>query len=66
MTRAGLNIAWCEEHLHLPEGRFVGQPLVMAEFMQDDFRAIYEYLKAVPCNPGPGIEGAPSSQNTCD
>ena len=20
---------------------------------------IYEYLKAVPCNPGPGIEGAP-------
>jgi hypothetical protein len=31
-----------------------------------DLRAIYEYLKAVPCNPGPGIEGAPYLQNTCD
>jgi hypothetical protein len=28
--------------------------------------AIYEYLKAVPYNPGPGIEGAPYLQNTCD
>ena len=42
MTRAELNIAWCEAHLHLPEGRFVGQPLDMAEFMRDDFRAIYD------------------------
>jgi len=42
LTRAELNIAWCEAHLHLPEGRFVGQPLVMAAFMQDDFRAIYD------------------------
>jgi hypothetical protein len=31
-----------------------------------DLRAIYEYLKAVPCNPGPNIEGAPYLQNTCD
>jgi hypothetical protein len=31
-----------------------------------DLRAIYEYLKAVPCNPGPGIEGAPYLQNACD
>ena len=42
MTRAELNIRWCEDHLHLPEGRFVGQPLVMAEFMREDFRAIYD------------------------
>lgn len=42
MTRAELNIAWCEAHLHLPEGRYVGQPLAMAEFMQDDFKAIYD------------------------
>ena len=42
MTRAEFNIAWCEAHLHLPEGRFVGQPLEMAEFMRDDFRAIYD------------------------
>jgi hypothetical protein len=31
-----------------------------------DLRAIYEYLKAVPCNPGPNIEGAPYLQNDCD
>jgi phage terminase large subunit-like protein len=42
LTRAEFNIAWCEAHLHLPEGRFVGQPLEMAEFMRDDFRAIYD------------------------
>jgi phage terminase large subunit-like protein len=42
LTRAERNIAWCESHLHLPEGRFVGQPLRMAAFMKDDFRAIYD------------------------
>jgi len=42
MTRAARNIAWCERHLRIPEGRFVGQPLRMAEFMKDDFRAIYD------------------------
>jgi|ERR1700730_13907870 len=31
-----------------------------------DLRAIYEYLQAIPCNPGPGIDGAPYLQNTCD
>jgi hypothetical protein len=32
-----------------------------------DLRAIYEYLKAVPCNPGPpGILDAPYLQNVCD
>jgi phage terminase large subunit-like protein len=41
-TRAERNIAWCERHLRLPEGKFVGQPLKMAEFMKDDFRAIYD------------------------
>jgi phage terminase large subunit-like protein len=42
MTRAERNIAWCEAHLHLPEGRNVGQPLKMAEFMKADFQAIYD------------------------
>ncbi len=41
-TRAERNIAWCEKYLRLPEGKFVGQPLKMAPFMQDDFRAIYD------------------------
>jgi len=31
-----------------------------------DLRAIYEYLKAVPCNPGPNIDEARYLQNTCD
>jgi phage terminase large subunit-like protein len=39
--RAERNIAWCEQYLFLPEGKHVGEPLVMAEFMKEDFRAIY-------------------------
>jgi len=42
MTRAERNIAWCEKYLRIPEGKFVGQPLKMAEFMREDFRAIYD------------------------
>lgn len=41
-TRAERNIAWCEKHIRIPEGRFVGQPLRLAPFMKDDFRAIYD------------------------
>src|SRR4051795_13618609 len=39
--RAERNIEWCERYLFLPEGKNVGQQLKMAEFMKDDFRAIY-------------------------
>lgn len=39
--RAQRNIDWCEQYLFLPEGKHVGEPLKMAPFMQDDFRAIY-------------------------
>lgn len=31
-----------------------------------DLRAMYEYLGAIPCNPGPGIAGAPYLQNVCE
>lgn len=41
-TRAERNIAWAESHLRIPEGKFVGQPLVVAEFMREDFRAIFD------------------------
>lgn len=41
-SRAERNIAWCEKHLRIPEGKFVGRPLKMADFMQEDFRAIYD------------------------
>ena len=42
LTRAERNIAWCEKYIRIPEGKFVGQPLKMADFMKDDFRAIYD------------------------
>jgi phage terminase large subunit-like protein len=42
LTRAERNIAWCETMLRIPEGKFVGQPLKMAEFMKEDFRAIFD------------------------
>jgi phage terminase large subunit-like protein len=45
VKRSARNIAWCEKHLRIPEGKFVGQPLRMAEFMRDDFRAIYDNPK---------------------
>src|SRR5580765_890561 len=41
-TRAGRNIKWVEDYCRVPEGTFVGQPLKMAAFMKDDFRAIYD------------------------
>ncbi len=41
-SRAERNIAWCERYLRIPDGRYVGQPLKMAPFMRDDFRAIYD------------------------
>jgi len=30
------------------------------------WRAIYEYLSAIPCNPGKVIAGAPYLQNVCE
>lgn len=41
-TRAERNIRWCEENIRIPEGKFVGQPLKMTEYMKEDFRAIYD------------------------
>jgi hypothetical protein len=41
LTRAERNILWCR-NIYIPEGKFVGQPLKMAEFMKDDFRAIFD------------------------
>ncbi|HAU5716760.1 terminase TerL endonuclease subunit [Serratia marcescens] len=42
LTRAERNILWCERNIVIPEGKFVGQPLKMADFMKDDFRAIFD------------------------
>jgi len=45
VKRALRNIRWAEKYIRLPEGKFVGKPLKMAEFMKDDFRAIYDNPK---------------------
>src|SRR6266436_4437337 len=42
LSRAERNIAWCERYLVIPEGKFVGRKLRMADFMREDFRAIYD------------------------
>ena len=41
-TRAEINIDWCQRHLLVPEGKFAGKPLKLAEFMREDFKAIYD------------------------
>jgi phage terminase large subunit-like protein len=41
-TRAERNIRWCEENIIIPEGKYVGQKLKMAEYMRNDFRRIYD------------------------
>ena len=38
---------------------------VYQDMTDRDLRAIYEYLSAIPCNPGPGIAGADYLQNDC-
>jgi phage terminase large subunit-like protein len=41
-TRGEANIKWCEDHLYLPDGRYIGRQLQMAGFMKSDFLAIYD------------------------
>lgn len=41
-SRAEINIEWCEKYIRIPEGKFVGRPLKMAEFMKEDFRLIFD------------------------
>jgi phage terminase large subunit-like protein len=42
LTRGENNIAWCEKYLRIPEGKHVGEKLVMAPFMREDFLQIYD------------------------
>jgi phage terminase large subunit-like protein len=35
-------IKWFEDYLRIPEGKFVGDKLEVAEFMREDLRAIYD------------------------
>ena len=42
VTRGERNIEWIQRHCRIPEGRFVGQPVKLAEFQQDVIRGIYD------------------------
>lgn len=42
INRAERNIRWLEKHIRIPEGKFVGQQIKLAEFMKEDLRAIYD------------------------
>jgi phage terminase large subunit-like protein len=35
-------IKWIQDYLRIPEGKFVGEELEVAEFMREDLRAIYD------------------------
>jgi len=42
VSRSGRNIAWIERYCRVPEGRNVGQPLIVADFMREDLATIYD------------------------
>jgi hypothetical protein len=35
-------IKWIQDYLRIPEGRFVGEKLEVAEVMREDLRAVYD------------------------
>lgn len=42
LTRGERNIAWVESLCRIPEGKFVGQPVRLADFQKDVIRGIYD------------------------
>lgn len=42
VTRAERNIAWIEEHCRVPEGKLVGQRVVLLPFQRAEMRKIYD------------------------
>ncbi|MBR1149341.1 terminase TerL endonuclease subunit [Bradyrhizobium sp. JYMT SZCCT0428] len=45
-TRAERNIAWIEQHCCIPEGRKIGKPFILPDYMRADFIAIYDNKRA--------------------
>jgi len=41
-TRGQVNIGWCENYLHVPDGRYAGGKLQLPDFMKEDFLQIYD------------------------
>lgn len=42
VTRGDRNIAWVESYCRIPEGKFVGQPVRLADFQKDVIKGIYD------------------------
>ncbi len=42
VTRGERNIDWIQKHCRIPEGKFVGHPVKLAEFQQDVIHGIYD------------------------
>lgn len=53
MTRSERNIAWIQKYIRVPEGKHVGQPLVLTETQKEWIREIYDtptrtYILSIP------------------
>jgi phage terminase large subunit-like protein len=46
-TRAERNIAWIEEHCCIPEGRKIGKPFIVPDYMRADFIDSYDNKAAI-------------------
>ena len=42
LSRGDRNIRWIEKHCVIPEGQFVGQPVVLREWQRSEIRKIYD------------------------
>ena len=42
MTRGDRNIAWIERYCRVPEGKLVGQPVILREWQRREIRRIYD------------------------
>ena len=42
LTRGDRNIAWIENYCRIPEGKFVGQPVRLADFQKDVIKGVYD------------------------
>jgi phage terminase large subunit-like protein len=42
LTRGDRNVAWVEKHCRIPEGKFVGQPVRLADFQKEVIKGIYD------------------------
>ena len=42
LTRGERNVEWIEKHCYIPEGKFVGKPVVLRDWQKDEIKNIYD------------------------